>query len=337
MKPLLRWYKFNVVGAMGMCVQFTSLALWMHFRGGHDLLASSTALELTLVHNFLWHWNYTWRDRRQNTTLVRSFLRFQLSNGMVSLLANLGIMRLLVGHWHLPVLPATLLSIVGSAALNYLFGNTFVFPQEGKIEHVESSLHPPKGASLMHVKSFCLVLFLSFGLKIAVAQIPGASSSLPEAPSPHPLTSKSYPNETYLYHVGAFCSLGASNSQVSTTTTTGCGVGFTLVPIPLFIEAGVMGPQANRSRVSAYLSVDESIPLARTNLTYLPIAIVGYSRLFETGHAFDYGLALALPRPGKKKDDSKSMRMELRDYWTFANPNQHNVMLRIGWTAEETD
>jgi putative flippase GtrA len=313
---------------MGMAVQLTALALLNRCARGHYLIDSTAALELTLLHNFLWHWNYTWRDRRGRTTPLRAFLRFQLSNGMVSLLSNLVVMRLLVGHGHLPVLAATLISIVGSAALNYLVGNTFVFPLEGKTA---------KGASLMPIKSACVVLVLLFGIKAVAAQSQSSSSSLPEAPLPHPAASKTYPNETYLYHVGAFCGLGASNSQVSTTPTAGCGVGFTFVPIPLFVEVGLMGPQANRSYVSAYLSVDESIPLAHTSLTDLPMAIVGYSRLFETGHAFDYGLALATPRPGARKDRSKSLRIELRDYWTFANPNQHNVMLRVGWTAIEDD
>lgn len=128
MNPLFRWCKFNLVGAMGMAVQLTALALLNRCARGHYLVASAAALELTLLHNFLWHWNYTWRDRRGSSTPLRAFLRFQLSNGMVSLLSNLVVMRLLVGHGHLPVLAATLVSIVGSAVLNYLFGNTFVFP-----------------------------------------------------------------------------------------------------------------------------------------------------------------------------------------------------------------
>jgi len=98
-----------------------------------------------------------------------------------------------------------------------------------------------------------------------------------------------------------------------------------------------MGPQANRSYLSGYISLDSSIPLARPTSTYLPMAIIGYSRLFETGHALDYGLALALPRPGKQSDTGKSLRLELRDYYTFANPTQHNIMFRIGWMGEETD
>lgn len=98
-----------------------------------------------------------------------------------------------------------------------------------------------------------------------------------------------------------------------------------------------MTPQANRSYLTGYISVDGSIPLSKTNNKYLPLALIGYSRLFETGHSFDYGLVLARPRFSKHRDDSKSLRIELRDYWTFANPSQHNIMLRIGWMGYEAD
>jgi hypothetical protein len=85
------------------------------------------------------------------------------------------------------------------------------------------------------------------------------------------------------------------------------------------------------------MSVDGRIPLAPASIKYQPQAIVGYSRLFETGHALDYGLALALPRFTKQSDNSNSLRIELRDYWTFANPAQHNVMLRVGWMVAGGD
>jgi hypothetical protein len=112
----------------------------------------------------------------------------------------------------------------------------------------------------------------------------------------------------------------------------------TILPLPVFFEFGVMAPQANRSHLTGYISLDGSIPLAPVSSRYLPMAIVGYSRLFETGHALDYGLALALPRFGKQKNDaSSSMRLELRDYWTFASPNQHNIMLRVGWMGAVSD
>ena len=71
MNALIRWCKFNVVGAMGMAVQLGSLALLNRLTEGHYLVATAVALELTLVHNFVWHLHYTWRDRRDQSALAR--------------------------------------------------------------------------------------------------------------------------------------------------------------------------------------------------------------------------------------------------------------------------
>ena len=126
--------------------------------------------------------------------------------------------------------------------------------------------------------------------------------------------------------------MGASTSEVRTVPAAACGAGISFPIAPLFLEFGVMGPQANRSYVSGYLSADARLPVARSRAGYAPLVIIGYSRLFETGHALDYGVGLETLRFDQtKRDDRKALLFELRDYWTFANPSQHNVMLRIGW------
>ena len=42
--------------------------------------------------------------------------------------------------------------------------------------------------------------------------------------------------------------------------------------------------------------------MAPSRAGYAPLVIIGYSRLFETGHAFDYGIGLETPRFGRCKD-----------------------------------
>jgi hypothetical protein len=167
-----------------------------------------------------------------------------------------------------------------------------------------------------------------------------AHDSIPPAPTPQPAAPPVWQpkaSDSYLWRIGVMCGAGASTSQSGTKPTTGCGAGATFVPLPVFVEVGATGPQANRSFLSGYISVDSDIPLARRTSKFLPMAMIGYSRLFETGHSLDYGLALAVPRPGKPKDPSSSLRIELRDYCTFANPEQHNVVIRIGWMSEVSD
>lgn len=185
--------------------------------------------------------------------------------------------------------------------------------------------------------AFCL------SLGIAMAQSPDTSNSsfhtaatLPEAPKFQPAHHPA-PSYSYMNNLGVLCGIGASTSTASTKPTTGCGVGVTMIPWPVFLEVGLMAPQANRSYLTGYISVDGRIPFAPANTRYQPQAIFGYSRLFETGHALDYGLALALPKFHSKPEDTSSLRLELRDYWTFAGPSQHNVMLRIGWMVEEDE
>jgi putative flippase GtrA len=124
---LIRWAKFNAVGAAGMAVQLGALAAFNRLALNRYLLTSAAALELTLVHNFVWHLRYTWRDRREDSSRLTQLLRFHLSNGLVSLIGNLLLMRILVGEGRLPVLPANAIAILICSVANYSLGDRWVF------------------------------------------------------------------------------------------------------------------------------------------------------------------------------------------------------------------
>ena len=346
MNALVRWGKFNLVGGIGMGVQLALLALLNRAMPGRYLLVSAVAIEVTLLHNFAWHRHYTWRDRRGAISRLEALMRFHLSNGVVSMLGNLVLMQSLIHRAHLPLLIANAIAILCCSVVNFFIGNLWAFARP---RLPIKSRQPLKATALAGIAGTAALLLLFVTATPSGAQsqsnqpvldIPNAPASPQEAdPAKAAMQTPDHTrsNEFSLYNLGALCGLGASTSTTSNRPTAGCGVGMTLIPTPLFIEFGVMAPQANRSFLTGYLSVDSSIPLGRLNSKYLPMAIVGYSRLFETGHALDYGLALALPRLTKHRDSSKSLRVELRDYWTFANPTQHNVMIRVGWMIEESD
>ena len=139
----------------------------------------------------------------------------------------------------------------------------------------------------------------------------------------------------YLYRGGLVCGGGASHSDVRTNPTVQCGAVLSMPPF-FDLEFGVMGPQANRSNISGYLSTNFVAPLPSTKrftkTIGMPIAICGYTRMFETGHALDYGVALARPI-----DSSRSVQFEARDYVAFATPTQHNVVLRVAWIVGVPD
>lgn len=130
MNPLIRWGKFNLVGAIGMAVQLAALALFNRWATGHYLFATAAAIELTLLHNFVWHLHFTWRDRRDNSALLAQLLRFHLSNGLVSMLGNLVLMRMLVHEAHLPVLVSNIIAILCCSVVNFCLGNNWAFAPE---------------------------------------------------------------------------------------------------------------------------------------------------------------------------------------------------------------
>ncbi len=88
-------------------------------------MASAVAIEVAVLHNFVWHVHYTWRDRR-GAGVVERMVRFHLSNGMVSLVGNLAVMRVLVGVG-LPVLAANCVAIGCCSVVNFALSDRWSF------------------------------------------------------------------------------------------------------------------------------------------------------------------------------------------------------------------
>lgn len=143
MNALIRWGKFNLVGAMGVGVQLASLALLNRVMAGHYLYAPATAIEIALLHNFAWHWHYTWRDRRDGVSALGALVRFHLSNGAVSMLGNLALMQLLVHRAHLPLLIANILVIVCCSVANFSLGNSWAFSVDTRSETIRTCEEAP--------------------------------------------------------------------------------------------------------------------------------------------------------------------------------------------------
>jgi putative flippase GtrA len=127
MNTFVRWTRFNLVGAMGMVVQLAALALMNRMMHGHYLYATAVAIELTLLHNFVWHLRYTWRDRRELASRFAQFVRFHLSNGLVSMFGNLSLTRIFVHQTHLPVLAANVIAILCCSIVNFSVSHTWTF------------------------------------------------------------------------------------------------------------------------------------------------------------------------------------------------------------------
>jgi len=126
---LVRWLKFNAVGAAGIGVQLAVLTLLKSGFGLNYLLATALAVEAAVLHNFFWHERFTWADRRAHTSLER-LVKFNLTTGGLSILSNLVAMKLLVDVAGLEYLLANLLSIAACSILNFFVADRAIFIPE---------------------------------------------------------------------------------------------------------------------------------------------------------------------------------------------------------------
>lgn len=120
--------KFALVGAIGIVVQLAVLEA-LTALGCQYMWATGLAVEAAVLHNFMWHQRFTWSDRggaRLPGTAVR-LLRFHLSNGAISILGNLLLMRWLVGQMGMRVLAANLVTIAACSVGNFFASDRWVF------------------------------------------------------------------------------------------------------------------------------------------------------------------------------------------------------------------
>lgn len=123
-----RVLKFALVGGMGVAVQLAALTALTALKINY-LLATALAVETAILHNFLWHQRFTWADRTRtgmHGSLV-ALLRFHVSNGLISIVGNLLLMRLLVTEFSLPVLRANMATIAVCFVANFLASDRWVF------------------------------------------------------------------------------------------------------------------------------------------------------------------------------------------------------------------
>jgi putative flippase GtrA len=175
---IARWCKFNFVGGIGIGVQFAALFLLKTVLHFNYLAATAIAVEAAVVHNFVWHEQFTWVDRTKSGRVpttwrtaaltaeqsaekhgfgwrsafsaaikplfsfralapeapgsryrqsFRRLLRFNLTNGAVSILGNLALMKVMVGQGHMNYLLANAIAITLCSIANFLVSEEWVF------------------------------------------------------------------------------------------------------------------------------------------------------------------------------------------------------------------
>lgn len=124
-----RWMSFNAVGALGFVLQLGTLAVLKGGLGLDYLVATGLAVEVSVLHNFLWHERWTWADRRSpdGERVAERLARFHGATAVISIGGNLGLTWLLVSQTGLHYLLANIVAVGGCSILNFMASDNIVF------------------------------------------------------------------------------------------------------------------------------------------------------------------------------------------------------------------
>lgn len=121
--------RFSLVGFLGAVLQLTLMSLLTKYFGVFSAVATLIAVEIAILHNFVWHENFTWDNRSPTSSrqLVLRLWRFHAGNGLVSLAGNTALMYCLVERLKAPALPAGIGAIVLCCLANFWIADRWVF------------------------------------------------------------------------------------------------------------------------------------------------------------------------------------------------------------------
>jgi putative flippase GtrA len=124
-----RFGAFATVGALGFVLQVTALSLLTSLAHWMWLPATLVAVELAVVHNFLWHERWTWGEHKTTPDpfFASRFARFNVANGLASVAGNIALMWLFVGWIGLPPVAANVLAVGVMSVANFVMADRWVF------------------------------------------------------------------------------------------------------------------------------------------------------------------------------------------------------------------
>jgi putative flippase GtrA len=122
----MRFGRFNLVGLLGAALQLILIAVLTHGIHLKTIVATPIAVEIVVLHNFLWHERFTWPERRTRHFAAR-LGRFHAGNGLVSLLGNTFLMYCFVDRLKAPPALSAAAAIALCSIANFLIADRWVY------------------------------------------------------------------------------------------------------------------------------------------------------------------------------------------------------------------
>ncbi|NPA62370.1 MAG: glycosyltransferase family 2 protein [Methanococci archaeon] len=125
-KEFLRMLKFGFVGFLGIFVNIGVLYILTEIFGIYYLISGIIAVELSILHNFLWNYFWTFKDR--NNKFLNSLCKYNLSC-LISMVINILVLYTLTQYFGIYYIISDLIGIICGFLANYLLSNHWAFKE----------------------------------------------------------------------------------------------------------------------------------------------------------------------------------------------------------------
>ena len=124
---LFRGGKFMAVAWLGMVVNTGCLYLFKGVLGIRLIPASMMAIEIAIIHNFIWFRSWTWRDREHQPPFFRQLIKFNLATGAVDFSANIAVLWSLSTFFGVHYLLANVLGMIAPPFIKFWLNEKLIF------------------------------------------------------------------------------------------------------------------------------------------------------------------------------------------------------------------
>ena len=129
---VLRGTKFLLVAWMGMVVNSGYLYVFKGVLGVRLIPASMMAIEIAIIHNFIWFRHWAWKDRKSENRqpFFKQLLMYNVATGIVDLSANVTILWVLSTLFHVHYMLANILGMLAGPFIKFWLNDKVIFREK---------------------------------------------------------------------------------------------------------------------------------------------------------------------------------------------------------------
>lgn len=130
-----RILSFQLIGWIGTAVNLFILWLCYDLLSWPLLVSGALAIEIAIIHNFIWYYCWTWNDRVSFTiqNFFTLFVRYNIVTAAIDFVIRLGILWILTEYVGIHYLISDVVGMFIAPLLKYITNDAYIFDSEQKL------------------------------------------------------------------------------------------------------------------------------------------------------------------------------------------------------------